>query len=329
MDVMKNLTEKAKRNPRTIVLAEGEDPRSVIAAERLLKENAVRKLYLLGVEEKIHQAAKDNGCGLKGVEIIDPLTSPLTESYAEKYFEMRKGKTPREEAHETMKDVIAYGCMMVREGLLDGMVGGAVHTTADLIRNAIRIVGSAPGIKTVSSFFLMLLPNDKFGEQGVFVYADCGAVPNPDPLQLADIACAAADNFGKLVGADPRVAMLSFSTKGSAKHPDVDKVLAACDELKKRNVGFAFDGEFQFDAAVVPSVGQKKAPGSPIAGKANVLVFPDLDAGNIAYKITERLGGAKALGPLMQGLAKPVNDLSRGCSADDVYEVAIITQCQC
>jgi len=242
---------------------------------------------------------------------------------------MRAGKTSMEEAQQVMSDVIGYGCMMVRENVVDGMVGGAVHTTADLIRNAIRIVGPAEGNKTVSSFFLMILPDERFGEKGVFVYADCGTVPNPTSSQLADIAIASAENFRKLVNAEPIVALLSFSTKGSAKHPDVDKVVAACEELKKRNVSFLFDGEFQFDAACVESVGKKKAPGSPVAGKANVLIFPDLDAGNIAYKITERLAKAKALGPIMQGLSKPVNDLSRGCSAEDVHDVAIITQCQC
>jgi phosphate acetyltransferase len=326
---MERLIENARKNPKDIVLAEGDDLRAIQAADMLLRRKAVGRLYLLGDPEGMRKTAKENNCLLDGVTLVNPEKSDKYEEYSLKYFDLRKGKITKDDAFREMKDVITYGCMMVRENVIDGMVGGAIHTTADLIRNAIRIVGPQDGIKTVSSFFIMIMPDPAYGASGVFVYADCGAVPNPDPLQLADITVASAENFRKLVGADPAVALLSFSTKGSAKHPDVDKVVAAVEELKKRDVKFPFDGELQFDAAIIESIGKKKAPGSAIAGKANVLIFPDLDAGNIAYKITERLGKAAALGPLMQGLKKPVNDLSRGCSSEDVFQVAIITQNQC
>ena len=329
MALMDRLIENAKKNPKDIVLAEGDDLRAIQAADMLFKQKAVKKLYLLGDPEGMRKTAKENKCGIDGAILINPEKSDKYEEYSLKYLEVRQGKVKKDDAFKEMKDVITYGCMMVRENVIDGMVGGAIHTTADLIRNAIRIVGPQEGIKTVSSFFIMILPEPTYGASGVFVYSDCGAVPNPNPVQLADITVASAENFRKLVGGEPAVALLSFSTKGSAKHPDVDKVVAAVEELKKRNVKFKFDGEFQFDAAIIESIGKKKAPGSEIAGKANVLIFPDLDAGNIAYKITERLGKAAALGPLMQGLKKPVNDLSRGCSSTDVFQVAVITENQC
>ena len=329
MALMERLIENAKKNPKDIVLAEGDDLRAIQAADMLLRQKAVGKLYLLGDPDGMRKTAKENSCAIDGAILVNPEKSDRYEEFSQKYVDLRKGKITKDEAFKEMKDVITFGCMMVRENLIDGMVGGAIHTTADLIRNAIRIVGPQEGIKTVSSFFIMILPEPTYGASGVLVYADCGVVPNPDPLQLADITTASADNFRKLVGAEPAVALLSFSTKGSAKHPDVDKVVAAVEELKRRNVQFKFDGELQFDAAIIESIGKKKAPGSAIAGKANVLIFPDLDAGNIAYKITERLGKAAALGPLMQGLKKPVNDLSRGCSSADVFQVAVITQNQC
>jgi phosphate acetyltransferase len=328
MDLNQMLEDHARKNPMNLVLAEGEDARTVEAAHNLLKNRTVKKLWVLGNTDKVKKLASDGNFNLDGATLIDPAKAENREAWALKYFEMRNGKTPKEEALEEMKGVITYGCMMTHEGMVDGMVGGATHTTAELIRNAIRIVGPRDGIKTVSSCFVMIMPEPTFGAEGVFIYSDCGAVPNPDPVQLADITISAVDSFRKLVKKDPIVALLSFSTKGSAKHPDVDKVVHACEELKKRNVDFKFDGELQVDAAIIPSVGKSKAPGSDVAGKANVLIFPDLDAGNIAYKITERLGKAIALGPLMQGLKKPVNDLSRGCNAKDVYQVAIITQNQ-
>ena len=329
MALMDRLIENAKKNPRDIVLAEGDDLRAIQAADMLFKQKAVKKLYLLGDPDLMRKIAAENKCDIDAAILVNPAKSEKYEEYSLKYFEHRQGKTKKDDAFAEMKDVITFGCMMVRENVIDGMVGGAIHTTADLIRNAIRIVGPRDGIKTVSSFFIMILPEPTYGASGVFVYADCGAVPNPDSFQLADITVSSAENFRKLVGVEPIAALLSFSTKGSAKHPDVDKVVNAVAELKKRGAAFKFDGEFQFDAAVIESIGKKKAPGSEIAGKANVLIFPDLDAGNIAYKITERLGKAAALGPLMQGLKKPVNDLSRGCSATDVFQVAIITQNQC
>jgi phosphate acetyltransferase len=322
------LEDFARKNPKSLVLVEGEDLRTLQAVDMLLKKRTSGPLTVLGNTDKMKRMAADNGLSLEGATLIDPVASPHYPKFVDKYVEMRKGKATRESALEDMKNVIGFGCMMVREGLVDGMIGGAMNTTAELIRNAIRIVGPKKGIKTVSSCFIMILPEPTYGADGVFVYSDCGAVPNPSSEELADITVSAVDSFRKLVKKEPIVALLSFSTKGSAKHPDVDKVIRTVEILKDRKVDFKFDGEFQFDAAVIESIGQRKAPGSEVAGKANVLIFPDLDAGNIAYKITERLGKAIALGPLMQGLDKPVNDLSRGCSAQDIYDVSIITQNQ-
>jgi phosphate acetyltransferase len=233
-----------------------------------------------------------------------------------------------EAASEAVEDPLYFASLLVATGAADASVGGAVRTTADTVRAALHCIGPAPGLKTVSSAFVMIHPDPQWGDDGVMVFADCAVMPDPDSVQLAEIAVSAAATFKSIVGGEPRVALLSFSTKGSAQHPLVDKVSGARSELEARGVDFVFDGDLQFDAALLPKVGEKKAPGSPVAGRANVLVFPDLNAGNITYKAVERLGGARALGPLMQGLAKPANDLSRGCSAGDIVQTSLLSLLQ-
>lgn len=328
MDILKIIEKKVRQTPRNLVLAEGEEPRTVEAAGRLLAQKLVGNLILLGDPAEINKQAAQCGVDVSGAELIDPLQAPDFEEYAQEYFNLRKGKLSQEECLEGMKNVLAYGSMLVRKERADGMVAGAVNTTADVLRNAIRIIGPKPGVNTVSSCFLMVCPDPSFGEEGLLGFADCAVIPDPTPEQLADIACSTAESFRSLSGHEPRVGFLSFSTKGSARHPAVQKVEQAVEILKKRDPGFRFDGTLQFDAAVLPKVGAKKAPDSKVAGKVNVCIFPDLNSGNIGYKIAERIGGARAVGPIIQGLSKPVNDLSRGCSVDDIFNVSLITQSQ-
>ena len=269
------------------------------------------------------------GASLEGLEIIDPKTSDKCEEYAATLYELRKAKgmTP-EQAAELVKDPMYYGVMMVKMGDADGLVSGAIHSTGDMLRPALQIIKSKPGIKTVSSCFLMECPNKAYGDDGVMVFADCAVNIDPDAEQLASIALGAADSARALAGIEPRVAMLSFSTKGSAKHDLVTKVQEATRIARELDPSLMLDGELQLDAAIVESVGQLKAPGSPVAGKANVLVFPGLEAGNIGYKLVQRLAGAEAYGPILQGIAKPCNDLSRGCSVDDIVATVAITAAQ-
>ena len=328
MGFIDEIKTKAKADLKTIVLPETEDVRTYEAAEAILKEGTA-KLVLIGSEEEV---AKNKGnFDISGAQIVDPAKSEKTESYIAKLVELRpkKGMT-EEQARELLLTNYPYdGVMLVKLGDADGMVSGACHSTADTLRPCLQILKTKPGTKLVSAFFIMVVPDCEMGENGTFVFGDCGLNQNPSPEELAAIAISSAESFKQLVGAEPRVAMLSHSSMGSAKHDDVTKVVEAVKIAKAEAPDLMLDGELQLDAAIVPSVGASKAPQSPVAGKANVLIFPDLDAGNIGYKLVQRLAKAEAYGPMTQGIAAPVNDLSRGCSAKDIEGVVAITAVQC
>ncbi len=319
MTLIEKIRNNAKNNLKPIVLPEGEEIRIIKAAEFLNNEKLVIPI-LVGDKERIQKIAGENNCSIDGVEIRDPHNCPNTASFAEEYYELRKkkGATP-EIANETVRNPLYYGAFMVRNNQAAGAVAGSINTTGDVLRAAIQVVGVAPGIKAVSSCFIMVLSDGK-----EYTFGDCAVIPNPDAGQLASIAMSSSATHKGLVGEEPYVAMLSFSTKGSAQHEDVDKVIEATNTVKELKPELKIDGELQFDAALLEKIGNKKAPGSPVAGKANVFIFPDLDAGNIGYKIAQRLGNAEAVGPIVQGLKKPYNDLSRGCSVEDVINVACI-----
>nr|WP_294463571.1 phosphate acetyltransferase [uncultured Sellimonas sp.] len=328
MGFIDEIKAKAKADLKTIVLPETEDARTYEAAEAILKEGTA-KLILIGSEEEV---AKNKGSfDISGAQIVDPAKSEKTESYIAKLVELRqkKGMTEEQARELLLTNYPYYGVMMVKMGDADGMVSGACHSTADTLRPCLQILKTKPGTKLVSAFFIMVVPDCDMGENGTFVFGDCGLNQNPTPEELAAIAISSAESFKQLVGAEPRVAMLSHSSKGSAKHDDVTKVVEATRIAKEEAPDLMLDGELQLDAAIVPSVGESKAPGSPVAGKANVLIFPDLDAGNIGYKLVQRLAKAEAYGPMTQGIAAPVNDLSRGCSAKDIEGVVAITAVQC
>ncbi|MFV0528813.1 MAG: phosphate acetyltransferase [Lachnospiraceae bacterium] len=325
IDVIK---ERAKQAQKTIVLPESEDRRTLEATQAILQEG-LAKVILIGNEEDIRKRSED--LDISGAVIVDPATSDKTQAYIDKFVELRskKGMTPEKAKEILLSEYPYFGCMMVKMGDADGMVSGACHSTADTLRPCLQILKTKPGTKLVSAFFLMAVPNCEYGADGTFIFADSGLNQNPNPEELAAIAASSAESFKLLVEQEPTVAFLSHSTMGSAKHADVDKVVEAVAIAKKENPDLLLDGEFQLDAAIVPSIGASKAPNSPVAGKANVLIFPDLDAGNIGYKLVERLAKAEAYGPVTQGIAKPVNDLSRGCSATDIVGVTAITAVQC
>ena len=326
MGFLESLEQRATAVGGTIVLAEGDDPRVMEAAADLAARKMCRVLILC---PKAGRQDDHEELESAGVEVIDPLTDSRREELAGLLHQRREHKgLTREAALEAVADPLYFGSLLVAAGLADGSIGGAVRTTADTVRAALHCIGVAPGLKTVSSAFVMVHPDTKWGDDGVMVFADCAVMPDPNAVQLAEIAVSAAETFRSIVGGEPRVGLLSFSTNGSADHPLVAKVRDARAELVRREAAFAFDGDLQLDAALVPRIGEKKAPGSPVAGRANVLVFPDLNSGNITYKAVERLGGARALGPLMQGLAKPANDLSRGCSAADIVQTTFLTLLQ-
>lgn len=327
MEFLKLMKETAKNNQKTIVLPETEDVRTIEAASKILEEG-LAKLILIGNKEEINKKFPEYN--IDGATVVDPLNYEKFDELANMLFELRqkKGMT-LEKATDLLKtNKLYFGVMLVKAELADGMVAGAINATADVLRPSLQILKMNKQSKIVSSLFIMVMPTKEFGADGVFAYSDCGLIQNPTSEELAYIALDTAKTFKNLIGAEPKVAMLSHSTMGSASHADVDKVVEATNLAKELAPDLALDGEFQLDAAIVPSVGAKKAPNSPVAGKANTLIFPDLDAGNIGYKLTQRLAGADAYGPITQGIAKPVNDLSRGCSSDDIVGVVAITAAQ-
>ena len=318
---LENMVAQAKSNPKTIVLPEGNDPRTLAAAEKILAEG-VAKLVILGCEDEI----RASGYALDGAKIENPATSSLRENFTERLYELRQAKgLTREGASNLLESELYFGVMMVKEGYADGMVAGACHSTGDVLRPSLQILRTAPGVKLVSSFFVMCVPNCELGNEGTFIFSDCGLEVQPDAERLAHIAVNSARSWESLFGCTPRVALLSHSSHGSAKNDDALKVTEATRIAHELAPELELDGELQLDAAIIPEVAAAKAPDSPVAGRANVLIFPDLDAGNIGYKLVQRLAHAEAFGPITQGINAPVNDLSRGCSADDIFGVVAIT----
>ena len=329
MSFINGIKERAKQDIKTIVLPESEDERTLRAVAKILEEKTAN-LILIGEEATIKADAEKYGVNIDGATIINPETSDKLEKYVNTLYELRKAKgmTPEAAREALLKDRTTFGVMVLKTGGADGLVSGACHSTANTLRPALQILRTAPGAKLVSGFFIMDVPNCEFGYNGTFAFADCGLNQDPDSESLAAIANDTANTFRTLVGAEPKVAFLSHSTKGSAKHPLVDKVVNAVEIAHQQYPDLVCDGELQLDAAIVPSVAASKAPGSPVAGQANVLIFPNLDGGNIGYKLVQRLAKAEAYGPMLQGIAKPVNDLSRGCSWEDIVGVVALTAVQ-
>lgn len=328
MDVMKEFKNKARENKKTIVLPEGYEPRMIKALPQIKKEN-LADIILLGKKEKIKEIAQKENISLKNVSIINPKNSELKEGFIETFYELRKHKgITKEEAKQKIEDPLYFGVMLVHTENADGMVAGSINATGNVLRPALQIVKTKEDISVVSGAMIMDVPDSEYGHDGIFIFSDIAVNPNPDAQQLAEIAICSAETAQLLPGVNPVVAMLSFSTKGSAKHKLADKVIEATETAQRRAPKLLIDGEMQADAALVPEVGNQKSPDSKVAGKANVLIFPDLQAGNIGYKLVQRLAKASAIGPILQGMAKPVNDLSRGCSVQDVVNVVAITAAQ-
>ncbi len=328
MSFIEEIKQKAKQQIKTIILPEATDIRVLEATQMVLQEGYAN-IILVGNKQEIQKIVEEHNLHIDGAQIIDPSTSEKYEEYVQKFYELRKEKGMTEEkARKLLLDSVYFGMMMVKENAADGLVSGAIHSTSDTLRPALQILKTAPGTKLVSAFFLMVVPDCKYGENGTFIFADSGLNENPDSEKLSEIAISSAKSFEQLVGKQAKVAMLSYSTYGSAHSELTEKVIEATNLVKEKDPQLLVDGELQLDAAIIPEVAKSKAPGSKVAGTANTLIFPNLDAGNIGYKLVQRLAKAEAYGPLCQGIAKPVNDLSRGCSSKDIAGVVAITAVQ-
>ena len=328
MSFIDDIKNRAKQNIKTIILTESEDVRVLEAASKVTKEGFA-KIILIGNPDEANSLASSHNIDISGIEIINPETSEKYDEYVNSFYELRKAKgITIDDAKKYMKDNMYFGTMMVKQGHADGLVSGACHSTANTLRPALQILKTAPGTKLVSAFFLMIVPNREYGENGTFVFGDCGLVENPSADDLSEIAISSSKSFNKLTGKESKVAMLSYSTYGSAHSELTEKVVSATQLLKEKAPDLKCDGELQLDAAIVPEIARSKAPNGTLNGTANTLIFPDLNAGNIGYKLVQRFAKAEAYGPLCQGIAKPVNDLSRGCSADDIVGVVAITSVQ-
>ncbi len=331
MNFVEKMKKKASEYGNRLVLPEGTEERTLKAARAIIDEKLASELFLIGKTDEVNSAAEKAGVKLDNISVIEPAKSEWLDSFADAYYEKRKAKgLSLEQAKEEMTQELYFGAMMLVQGKADAMVAGAMNTTANVLRAGLKVIGTQAGMKTASSCFLMDTKNPKLGADGVFIFSDCAVIPTPTSEQLADIACSAAQSCRTFAEVEPTVAMLSFSTKGSGgdKDENILRVRKAVEILKEKNVDFTFDGEIQLDCAIVESVMQKKAPDSPVKGKANTLIFPDLGAGNIGYKLVQRIAGAEALGPFLQGFAKPISDLSRGCSVDDIITTSAVTLVQ-